>query len=366
MRILDLIKLAPALYEAGDTVSLVGPPGCGKTQVIQNEITKILSDKYGEEFGFHDSLAPTLDAPDYKGFLVPTKDSDGTATSFFTRSPELPSKDYLAKHPRGIYLVDELSSAEMLTQKALAPVLLDKRFGNEKLPEGWQVWAASNRLSDRAGVVRQPSHIRNRVRELQIENDVLSWAVWAERVGIHPLIIAWAKQHPTVAFVQEVPSTDRPFSTARSVTRASKLLTVGMARDADGAIMDMEIKADSLTQQAVYGDIGEGAGADLFGFLQVHDKLPTLDEIMADPEKAKCPKDLSAGWAAGQMCLHYAKAGNIDKLWTYTERLPREIQVSMAKSLLERSSGGTLLNSKSLLNWIHKNKSLIVNSNATS
>jgi MoxR-like ATPase len=130
MRILDLIKLAPDLYKAGSTVSLIGPPGCGKTQVAKNEITKVLSGIYGEEFGFHDSLAPTLDAPDYKGFLVPTKDADGTATSFFTRSPELPSKDYLARHPRGIYLVDELSSAEMLTQKALAPVLLEKRFGN--------------------------------------------------------------------------------------------------------------------------------------------------------------------------------------------------------------------------------------------
>src|ERR1017187_9537942 len=161
MRILDLIKVAPDMYKAGGTVHLVGPPGGGKTSVIGNEIRAILSAQYGEEFGFHISIAPTLDAPDYKGFLIPSKDADGTATSFFTRSPELPSKKYLAAHPRGIYLVDELSSAEMLTQKALAPVLLEKRFGNECLPDGWQVWAASNRMSDRAGVVRQPSHVRN-------------------------------------------------------------------------------------------------------------------------------------------------------------------------------------------------------------
>lgn len=361
MRVLDLIRIAPALYETNDTIHLVGPPGCGKSQVIQNEITKILSAKYGEEFGFHDSLAPTLDAPDYKGFLIPSKAPDGTATSFFTRSPELPSREYLEKYPRGIYLVDELSSAEMLTQKALAPVLLSKRFGSESLPAGWQVWAASNRLSDRAGVVRQPSHVRNRVREIPLENDAISWAVWAEAHGIHPLIIAWAKAHPTVAFVDEVPSGDRPFSTARSIVRAANLLQVGLNRDADGVITDLELPSDALTMQAVMGDVGDGAAADMFGFLKVHDKLPTLEEIEHDPKTAKCPQDLSAGWAAGQMCIHYAKPGNIDKLWEYTERLPREVQVSMAKSLMERS-GSTLLNSPKLIQWIHKNKALILSS----
>jgi hypothetical protein len=361
MRVLDLVKLAPALYESGDTIHLIGPPGCGKSAVIQHEITEILSQKYGEKFGFHDSLAPTLDAPDYKGFLLPIKNPDGTAGSAFTRSPELPSREYLEAHPRGIYLVDELSSAEMLTQKALAPVLLSKRFGNETLPAGWQVWAASNRMSDRAGVVRQPSHVRNRVREIPLENDALSWAVWAEKVGIHPLIIAWAKSHPTIAFVNEVPATDKPFSTARSIARAANLLQVGLARDSDGKLIDMELPNDELTMMGVMGDIGEGAAADMFGFLKVYDKLPTLDEIEADPKKAKCPSDLSAGWAAGQMCIHYAKPTNIDKLWQYTERLPREVQVSMAKSLLERS-GSVLLNSPSLVKWIHANKALITSS----
>jgi energy-coupling factor transporter ATP-binding protein EcfA2 len=361
MRILDLVKIAPRLYEAGNTVHLIGPPGCGKSQVIQHEITQILSDKYGEPFGFYDSLAPTLDAPDYKGFLLPVKNPDGTAGSAFTRSPELPSREYLEEHPRGIYLVDELSSSELLTQKALAPVLLSKRFGSEVLPAGWQVWAASNRMSDRAGVVRQPTHIRNRVREINLENDALSWAVWAEAHGIHPLIIAWAKTQPTIAFANEVPATDRPFSTARSLARAAELLQVGLARDTDGKLIEMELPMDELTMESVFGDIGEGAGANLFGFLKVYDKLPTLDEIEADPKKAKCPSDLSAGWAAGQMCIHYAKPTNIDKLWQYTERLPKEVQVSMAKSLLERS-GSVLLNSPSLVKWIHSNKALITSS----
>lgn len=362
MRILDVLKEVPRFYEAGDAVHLVGPPGCGKSSIIRNEVVDILSAQYKEPFGCFVTTPATMDAPDYKGICFPVKQQDGSVQSVFTRSPELPSEEYFEQHPRGIYFVDELSSAEHLTQKALAAVLLEKQVGNRTLPKDWVVWAASNRTADRAGAVRMLSHIRNRVREIHMENDALSWAVWAEAHGIHPLIIAWAKQAPAIAFCDEVPNTDRPFSTARSVARAAKLLQVGMARDPEtGKLIDMELPSDALVQQGVYGDIGEGAGADLFGFLKVWDQLPTLEEIMQDPAKAKCPTELSAGWAAGQMCIHYASGANIDKLWTYCERLPREVQVSMAKSLLERS-GSALLNSPKLIKWIHANKALITSS----
>ena len=359
MRILELCKMAPDYYEAGDPVLAVGPPGCGKTMTIRHEVIKQLSTVYGEQFGYADTIGPQVDAPDIRGFLLPHKNADGTAGASFTRSPEIPSKEYLAKYKRGVYFIDELSSSELLTQKALAAVILEKKFGADYLPDGWVVWAASNRMSDRSGVVRMPAHIRNRLREVNIENDALSWAVWAEQNGIHPLIIAWAKAHPTVAFVNEVPNTDRPFSTPRSVARAARLLTVRMKRDADGKFVDLELPSGQLMQQSVAGDIGEGAAADLFGFLAVFNLLPSYDEIMADPKKAKCPDDLSAGWAAGQMCIHYSSPKNIDKLWTYIERLPREVQVSMARSLMEKPGAGSLINSAAMVSWISKNKSLI-------
>jgi hypothetical protein len=263
----------------------------------------------------------------------------------------------LKEHPRGIYFIDERNQADQLTSKSVAPVVLDKRFGEECLPEGWQIWSASNRMSDRAGVIRPMSHLRNRETELLIDADVLSWSVWAESEGVHPMIIAWAKQNPTVAFTEKVPDNDKPFCTARSLTAAGKFLSLQAETDAQGRV-SMDLPNDNLSQMVVYGHIGEGAGSSLFGFLKVHDQLPTIEEIENDPKGAKCPKELGAGWAAGQMCIHYAGAKNIDKVWQYVERLPREIQVSMAKSLLERS-GSVLLNSQALGKWVASNRALI-------
>lgn len=361
MKLMDLVKNAAALYNSGTAIHLIGPPGVGKSDVIKNEFRAAISQAVGEEIGYHDMLLPTLDAPDIRGFLVPTKDKDGTPTSFFTRSPVLPSKEYLAQYKRGVILIDERNAADLITQKAIAPAILSKRFGEEYLPPGWLIVSASNRKEDRAGVISPPSHLTNRERVIEIESDVTSWSVWAEEKGLHPMMIAFAKKAPGVVFSQSVPKKDGPFCTPRSYVSAANLLAQVAGVDAHGH-PNMDIPVTSLTAAMVNGDIGEGACAELFAFLKVADSLPSFDEIMKDPANAKCPTDLSAAFAASQMCIHYAAADTIDKLWIYTERMPKEIQVTTAKQLIMRGNG-VLLNSKALTTWIGKNRALINASN---
>jgi hypothetical protein len=110
----------------------------------------------------------------------------------------------------------------------------------------------------------------------------------------------------------------------------------------------------------VAGSVGDGTAAQMFAFFKLHDKLPDIEDIEKDPMKAKCPDQLDAAYAAVQICIHYAKATNVDKLWTYVERLPKELQVSAAVSLVKKS-GGMLINSKNLGQWVAKNRALITN-----
>jgi hypothetical protein len=365
MRILDLIKVFPDLYEARTAVHLVGPPGCGKSDVLKYDIRALLSQRYGEEFGFCGDaeeawLMTTLDAPDIRGFLVPSKDPvTGRATSYFTDSPMRPSDDYLRRHPRGIFVLDERNAADPLTQKATAPIVLDKLFGTFRLPPGWMVVSCSNRISDRAGTIRPLTHLTNREVVIQIETDVVGWGMWAERNGLHPMPIAFAKKFPGAVFADTVPAGDSPFSTARSYTAASRFLAIKAGKDKNGNLI-MELPSDPLTQQCVAGGVGDGLAAQMFGFFKLHDKLPDIEDILIDPTRAKCPDQLDAAYAALQMCIHYVKSENVDKLWQYIERLPRELQVSAAVSLAKRT-GGTLINSVRLGSWIAKNKALVTN-----
>jgi hypothetical protein len=364
MKLIDFQKSALMMYKQRKAVHLVGPPGVGKTDVIKHDVRALLSEAHKCTFGYADVLLPTIDAPDLRGFLVPTKDADGHPTSFFTRSAVLPSKAYLAEHPRGIMFLDERSQADMLTQKAVAPIVLDKRFGEEYLPEGWWVLSASNRLEDKAGTIRPPTHLVNRERTIYIDPDITSWAIWAEAHDVHPMMVAFAKQFPGVVFQDHVPKSagdGSPFCTPRSFVSAAEMVADAAGVDDKGR-PNMSIPVSSLLSQIVQGDIGEGACAQLFGFLKVGDQLPTIDQIEKDPMKAKCPEDLSAAYAAMQLCIHHAQPVNVDKLWTYTERLPKELQVSAAKSLVDKGKG-VLLNSQALNKWIMNNRALINASN---
>ncbi len=364
MKILDLVKCAPALYKSGTAIHLIGPPGVGKSDVVKNEFRAAISNAVGEELGFHDVLLPTVDAPDVRGFLVPTKGDDGRPTSFYTRSGIMPSTKYIQQYPRGIMFLDERNSADQLTQKACAPVILDRRFGDEQLPPGWLIVSASNRMEDRAGVGKAMTHMVNRERTINLQSDIESWAVWAESKGVHPMLVAFAKARPGVIFPDAVPKTDGPFCTARSFVSAARLLADLAGVDDEGGPV-MNIPCDSLTAQLIQGDIGEQATSELMAHLKLGDQLPTIQEILDDPDKAKIPdpKSLSAAYAAAQMCLHFAEPKKIDKLWTYAMRLPREIQVSTAQSLVGRG-GGILLNSKKMTEWLTKNQALINTSTA--
>lgn len=362
MNLLELKKHAVELYASGTALHMVGPPGVGKSEVTHT-IRDILSAHFSEKFGYHDVLLPTVDSPDIRGFQMPTKGADGKPYSFYTRSALLPSREYLDAHPKGIYVIDERNSADQLTLKAIAPSVLWKRFGDEYLPPDWWVVSASNRVSDRSGANRAPRMLVNRERTMQIEPHVTSWAVWAEERSIHPMLIAFAKQHPGVVFSPEVPNNDDPFCTPRSFVSAAKLLALAAGVDSAGN-PNMVIPNTGVVMQMVEGDIGPPACAELFAFLKVADELPTIEEILKDPKGCKAPKELSAAYAGVQMCIHFAQPGNIDKLWTYAERMPKELQVSAAKSLVEKGAG-VLLNSPALNKWIMANKALINATNAT-
>lgn len=360
----DLCKASTIVnwYESDTALHLVGPPGCGKTTVSEVDFPDLLSKHYSVKFGVHSETCTTVDAPDVRGFLVPTKDpKTGKGVSYFTRPAIMPTDEYLDAHPRGLLILDERSQSQLLTQTALGPVVLDKKFGEHYLPSGWRVISTSNRLSDRSAVIRPPMHLINREATIEVDFDIDSSAHWWEKHNMHPMGVAFAKAHPGI-FSNEVPAEPKPYNTPRSYTMAWKFLKRVAGVDNDGN-PNMKIITDHISQEFVAGYIGDGSAAELFSFLKVADELPTIEEILARPGKAKCPTRLDAAYAGVQLCLHHADANNIDKIWEWTERLPLELQTSAAKSMLDRS-GGQLLNSKRLGKWITKNRALVLQTTA--
>lgn len=363
-------RILVALYKSKTTLELIGPPGIGKSSVIR-QFPSILSEALGIEMPpispkpewRTEILLPSVDAPDVRGFMVPTKDEGGRMVARYTRPALIPSHEVLAKYEHGIQFYDESNQADPIVTKGMAPMYLEQTLGEYSLPEGWWVVTASNRMSDRAGVVKEPMHVVNRKRKIYIQPDIVGLLEWMRDNGVHPMGIAFAKANPGVIFTEAVPADPRPFCTPRSFVSAMRFIQE-VAGDS------MVLPTDHVTQECVEGDIGSAAST-FFGYIKVAEHLPTIDEILKAPDRAKLPPNgrLDAAFAAREMCIHHVTSETVDPIWTYVMRLPRELQVSTAKILLDTKNSkgravGTLLNSKNFSKWVADNRALIVATSA--
>jgi hypothetical protein len=308
------------------------------------------------EFGHITVEASTLDAPDVIGFLVPTKSETGEAVARYTK-PDIIRQIQATGLEHGVLFIDEIGQADNLVQKSLAPLFIEGKLGEYRIPEGWYVVSATNRLEDKAGVNRELTHFTNRQCRIEIDSNIDDWMVWAREHEVHHMMMAFANFRPGVVMIDKVPSKAGPYCTPRSFTAAAKYLAELLDDDED------EIPADSISQSIVSGYIGEGAGAELFAFLKVHNLLPTWKEIIANPDKAKAPpKDrLDAAYAAAGLIAAKADPTTVDKGFQYATRLPIELQTSIAKTLVT-TMGGAALNSPAIAKFVSEHKALILTS----
>jgi len=340
MYINDLLKgsFLKRLYASYSVPHFVGPPGIGKTSIVE----QFCAD---QELGYVPFHLTSVDAPDVRGFTYPTK-SEGGPVTLFTKSPLLTLVERTGLDS-GIIFLDEFGQCEHATAKAVAPMLSERRLGNEEVPEGWRVWLASNRQQDRAGVLRMLSHNQNRVMEIPLESDQESWVTWATAHGLHPLFISFARHRPGIIFTNEVPEKPGPYCTPRSYVRAEEFLTVGMKNKLHG-----DLPLDPVSSEAVGGLISAAVAAELFAHFAVKELLPEADEIVSAPKRAKVPPEsrLDAQYAAMQLALYIVNRKNTDAVATYLMRLNRELQTSAIVQLI-RKLGGAMLNAPSLAAW---------------
>ena len=309
------------LYEAlhaliGERVPLHiwGACGVGKSQIVAQVAHDL-------DLEFLDVRAVQLDPVDLRG--LPRIKADQTEW--------VPPK-FLPNEGKGILFLDELTSAPQMTQAGCYQLVLDRRLGEYVLPDGWVVIAAGNPASERGVHFAMPRPLRNRFVHLELEADLSDWCRWAVSAGVRPEIIAFLRFKPDLLHAADTTSDANAWPTPRTWEMASHVLC-GVARRQNTAFLT---GAGEFEAQLLDGTVGQAASAELLAFLRLFRQLPSIDEILLNPESAPLPTEPSAQIAISTALGRVMSDSSIARGLKYLDRMPAEMRVMAMRDAAAR------------------------------
>ena len=226
----ELRSLLTRAYKKRLPVFVWGPPGIGKSDTFKH-VGKTLAEsmnlKYTDNpedwqgaddtFVLIDSRASQEDPSDIRG--LPDLDKKTGRTKYFV-------PNWMPKTGQGMIVRDELNLAAPLVQASSYQLILDRRVGDYVLPKGWIVFAAGNRIEDRASVFEMPVPLQNRFLHFHLSpGSPDAWIEeWAAKNGVDGRIMAYVKYKSSMFHKIDPLSKEKTHATPRSWAMASKLI----------------------------------------------------------------------------------------------------------------------------------------------
>ena len=271
---------------ATQSVILFSAPGVGKSDAIR---------QCAESAG--------LECKSLLGTQIAPEDVSGIPRIIGERSVFCPPRVLLPERAEKFCLfLDELPACTPDIQKAFYSLLLERRIGEYKLPEGTWVVSAGNRLEDRSLVQDISSALMNRLIVLNLKVSTQEWLIWAAKNGIRQEIISYITFNPQ-ALQRNVPQVAAPFSTPRAWAALSHSLDLLERR---GGI------TSGLLEALAFGAVSPQDAAVFVNFrhFKLHE-FRSLDEYITHPENIPDRADPSA-LAARFFILHSIRQAAID------------------------------------------------------
>ena len=351
--------------DSGIATHLKSSPGRGKSEFVTGLID-YLSARDGEQWGLATCFLATMTPSDLMGYMIPTKLDNGQIASVFSIPPWMmtkPTKEHpkgqnINEFKRGIVFLDEFGQADGDTKKAAAELMLNGRIGQHQLHSGIAVIAASNLKGDRSGVTKDFDFLINRQCEITITDDIVSWTEWATGHGISATTIAFANQNIGTVFASGVPAEQGPWTTPRSLVMADRLMQRKAARNKKNP---GQMPYDPETIEQITGIMGGGA-LQYFNFVKLAAEMPTYEDIVKDPKKAKCPSKPDAQMLICYSLANRVKVEDAGAVIEYVERMSKEFSVTFATAAVKYNN--RLVFDRAFHEWAKANSSLMASISA--
>ena len=217
-------------------VLLMGPPGIGKTQIMEQVARECGIGLVAYTITHHTRQSaiglPFISEQTYgeKAVSVTQYTMSEIVAAVYNKMEETGLKE-------GILFIDEINCVS----ETLAPTMLQflqcKTFGNQAVPAGWVIVAAGNPPEYNKSVRDFDIVTLDRVRRMDIEPDLPVWKDYARAAHIHSAILSYLELHPQNFYQINADVDGTQFVTARGWEDLSNLLdtyeTLGLQADED-------------------------------------------------------------------------------------------------------------------------------------
>jgi len=204
-------------------VLLMGPPGVGKTQIMEQIAAETGVGLVSYTITHHTRQSaiglPFIEHRVYGGNEV--------AVTEYTMSEILASVYSLMEKTglkEGILFLDEINCVS----ETLAPMMLQflqcKTFGNQALPEGWLIVAAGNPPEYNRSVREFDVVTLDRVKRIDVEANFAVWKEYARKKGVHGAVVSYLDIKKENFYRVETTVDGLQFATARGWEDLSELI----------------------------------------------------------------------------------------------------------------------------------------------
>ena len=206
-------------------VLLIGPPGIGKTQIMEQVARELEIGLVAYTITHHTRQSavglPFIKEEEFNGerYSVTEYTMSEIIASVYSKIRDSGLKE-------GILFIDEINCVS----ETLAPTMLQflqcKTFGNRKVPDGWIIAAAGNPPEYNKSVHEFDIVTLDRVRKIEVDAEYSVWREYARENRINPAITSYLELRPQSFYRAEADVDGIQFVTARGWEDLSCLLNV--------------------------------------------------------------------------------------------------------------------------------------------
>ncbi|MCB6610584.1 ATP-binding protein [[Clostridium] symbiosum] len=257
--------LLPAVRQR--PVLLMGPPGIGKTQIMEQIARECQVGLVSYTITHHTRQSaiglPYIVEKEYDGkpCSVTEYTMSEIVASIYDRMEETGLKE-------GILFIDEINCVS----ETLAPMMLQflqcKTFGNHRIPEGWIIVTAGNPPEYNKSVREFDIATLDRIKKIDVEADYKVWKEYAVMTDIHPAVTAYLEARPEHFYRIETTVDGKRFATPRGWEDLARFLEI------------YEKLGKTVDRDVIYQYIEHpGIAKDFANYLELYSKYKTDYQI---------------------------------------------------------------------------------------